>query len=184
MKTIYLITGGSRSGKSSYALKLANQYAGKRIFIATAIPFDDEMKERIKKHKEERNGFITIEEPIDLKKAIKSIPEDTDVAIIDCLTVWIGNLMHCRKENKNWHQEIDDFLCMLGSPPCNMIIVSNEVGMGIVPENRLARKFRDIAGILNQKTAQRAQNVILMISGIGIYIKGGDKDGRARVRTK
>jgi len=171
MPKITFITGGSRSGKSSYALKLAENYSEK-FFIATAEACDDEMKSRIEKHKAERgNEFVTIEEPVNLASTIKSLPISAEVAVIDCLTVWLGTVMHRFGFDKDDFSQIEDFLKILKNPPCDLIIVSNEVGMGIIPHDALTRKYRDIAGFLNQHTAKIANEVILTVSGIPIKIK-------------
>ncbi len=168
---ITLITGGARSGKSRYALDLAGR-CDSAAFIATSVPSDDEMKQRIENHKKERGGsFATIEEPVDLAGAVTSLPGGTGTAVIDCLTTWLGNLTHDQPD-KEIFPEIDAFLRTIEAPPCNLIIVTNEVGMGIVPDNAMARRFRDIAGNVNQKVAGLADEVILMVSGIATTIKG------------
>jgi len=165
---ITLLTGGSRSGKSRHALELAMTYE-RRAFIATAVAFDDEMRDRVGKHQDERGAaFATLEEPRDLAGALRRIPTGTDVAVIDCLTVWLGNLMH---ENATESGLIEAFLGALEDPPCDLLIVTNEVGMGIVPGNAMAREFRDLAGSLNQKVAALAGHVILMVSGLPLVVK-------------
>jgi adenosylcobinamide kinase/adenosylcobinamide-phosphate guanylyltransferase len=172
MKKIKLITGGSRSGKSFHALEAAMKY-NKRGFIATAIPFDDEMKLRIDKHKAERNKkFLTLEEPYNISKAIIELENKVDVMILDCISVWIGNLLYKYGEDKNNFAELSDFYHKLNNLKCNIIIVTNEVGMGIIPENKLARHYRDLAGFTNQKIAKLADEVIFMVSGIATKIKG------------
>ena len=172
MSKTTFITGGSRSGKSSYALELAAKYS-KRGFIATAIAFDDEMKLRILKHRKERdNNFITVEEPHNIAKAITELEHKVDVIIIDCITVWVSNLLYKYGEDKT---EFDETIFLFGkikNTNCDIIIVSNEVGMGIIPENKLARHFRDVAGFINQQIAKLSEEVILMISGISVKIKG------------
>ena len=174
MKKITFITGGARSGKSRYALSLAQGCRGGRAFVATAETFDDEMRERIRKHRKERgDAFITVEEPLDLRRAIESLPADVEVAVVDCLTVWLGNLMHWLESENDEHPEVVRFLDLLGEPPCDLIVVSNEVGMSIVSGNAMARQFRDLCGLLNQQVAERADRVILMVSGIPITVKGG-----------
>ncbi len=172
MSKITFITGGSRSGKSRYALTKAMNYK-KRGFIATAIPFDDEMKSRIKKHQEERkNNFITIEEPHNLHKAIAELETKVEVIIIDCISVWLGNLLFKDGEDKTEFCELSDFYKILPNAKCDIIIVTNEVGMGIIPENKLSRHYRDLAGFVNQRLASIADEAILMVSGISINIKG------------
>ena len=171
MKHIVFITGGGRSGKSRYALQLASQY-DKKAFIATAEPIDEEMQERIARHRRERGeSFITIEEPLDLAGAVGSLPPEIDVAVIDCLTVWLGNLMHRREVENQEFPELSAFIDALKDPPCDLIIIANEVGMGIIPHNEMARRFRDLAGGLNQKVAGLASRVVLMVSGIPLAVK-------------
>jgi len=171
MNTITLITGGVKSGKSSYALSMANTYL-KKAFIATAEAFDNEMKHRIARHKSERDqSFFLIEEPCNLGVALHRIPVGTDVAVIDCLTVWIGNVMHKNSGHADLFSEIDSFFNVIKNPPCSLIVITNEVGMGIVPENELSRAYRDRIGMVNQKIASIAHNVIFMVCGIPLMIK-------------
>ncbi len=170
MKTT-LVTGGGRSGKSRHALVLALPREVK-AFIATAQAIDDEMRARIKKHREDRGGeFHTVEEPFDLAHAVRSLPPDTDVAVIDCLTAWLGNLVHRHEGEAHGFPEVPAFVEAVRDPPCDLIIVTNEVGMGIVPANELARRFRDLAGTVNQAIATLADKVVLMVSGIAVVIK-------------
>ncbi len=171
MSKITFVTGGSRSGKSRYALEVAEKYS-KRGFIATAIPFDDEMKSRIKKHQDEReNKFITLEEPYNLADAISNLETKTDVVVIDCITVWLGNLLFKFGEDRMDFDAIDLLYAKLKDTKCDIIIVTNEVGMGIIPENKLARHYRDLAGFVNQRLATIADEVIFMVSGIPTKIK-------------
>ncbi|MEI6639621.1 MAG: bifunctional adenosylcobinamide kinase/adenosylcobinamide-phosphate guanylyltransferase [Chlorobium sp.] len=173
MRIIYYVTGGARSGKSSFALQLAASYKNK-VFLATAEPFDDEMRSRIDKHQEERRGhFTTIEEPLSLGQALRQIPAATDVVLLDCLTVWAGNLMHYAEGvgEGEIDRQIELFFEALRQPPCDIILVSNEVGMGIVPENAMARRFRDLAGLINQRAAARATEAYLLCSGLPIRLK-------------
>ncbi|MGD8370301.1 MAG: bifunctional adenosylcobinamide kinase/adenosylcobinamide-phosphate guanylyltransferase [Syntrophobacterales bacterium] len=171
MKRITLVTGGSRSGKSKHALELAASHQS-RAFIATAEATDDEMRARIERHRRERGtSYHTVEEPVDLAMALKSLPEDTEVVVVDCITVWLGNLFHREKLNQGTCQEIEAFLDTLNGPPCHLIMVTNEVGMGIVPGDSASRLFRDIAGGINQELAQRAHKVIVTICGIPLRVK-------------
>lgn len=168
---ITLVTGGTRSGKSRYALEAAMAYR-RRVFIATALAFDEEMRDRIARHRQERaDAFETIESPVDLAGAIRSIPAGAKVALIDCLTVWIGNLLHQCGEQNTWFPQIDEFLEAMKSAPCDLLVVTNEVGMGIVPDNALARRFRDIAGGVNQRVSAVADRVVLLVSGVAVPIK-------------
>jgi adenosylcobinamide kinase/adenosylcobinamide-phosphate guanylyltransferase len=170
MNKITLITGGARSGKSSHALALAKDYR-KKAFIATASAFDDEMSKRIERHKKDRDdSFFLIEEPLDLSKAITNIPQSCEIAIIDCLTVWVGNLL-INPDKQLPESAIAALFERLKNPPCNILIVTNEVGMGIIPDNEMARYYRDMLGSLNQKIASIAHQVVLMISGIPVLIK-------------
>ena len=171
MGRIILITGGAKSGKSRYALELASGYE-KKAFIATAEPVDDEMKERIKRHQIERGpDFITVEEPVNLRRAIDHLPPGTEVAIVDCLTVWLGNLQYREGRLSIDSPMIQAFLELLKHPPCNLIIVTNEVGSGIVPISPEVREFRDTAGLLNQEVARLAHKVILTVCGIPMVLK-------------
>ncbi|MBN2301920.1 MAG: bifunctional adenosylcobinamide kinase/adenosylcobinamide-phosphate guanylyltransferase [Lentisphaerae bacterium] len=172
---VILITGGARSGKSRYALQLAQKY-GRKVFIATATGCDDEMAARIAKHRKDRDSsFATIEEPVMLGNAINCLPSNTNVAVIDCLTVWLGNLMHNAGTQKDL-PEIDNFIASLRQPPCDIVVVTNEVGMGIVPDNELAREFRDVAGSLNRRVAEIASQVIFMVSGLPINLKDANSE--------
>ncbi len=171
MKQITLVTGGEKCGKSSYALNLAGRY-GKKAFIATSEPFDEGMRRRIAKHQSERDkSFITVEEPLDLAGALKSLPDDIEVALIDCLTVWMGNLLHKHGIIEEQPAEVSAFIERLKQPGCDLIIVTNEVGMGIIPHNDLARRFRFLAGLLNQAVAGQANKAVLMISGLPLVLK-------------
>lgn len=171
MPKIIYVTGGARSGKSSFALKLAGSYAN-RVFLATAEPFDEEMSIRIARHRDERKeSFFTVEEPLFPECALRNLSEKTEVVLIDCLTVWAGNLMHHFDNAGEVDRRVGLFIEVLSAPPCDIILVSNEVGMGIVPENALARQFRDIAGMINQKVASVADEAYLLCSGIPLKLK-------------
>lgn len=171
MKKVMYVTGGARSGKSSYALYLAEPYEN-RVFLATAEAFDDEMRDRISRHRDERgNAFTTVEEHIFIDRALRSLPEGTGVVLLDCLTVWLGNLMHHLGDASAINERIEALLDVLKSPPCDLVIVSNEVGMGIVPENAMARVFRDLAGTLNRRVAARATHAYLLCSGLPLFLK-------------
>ncbi|MBW1980138.1 MAG: bifunctional adenosylcobinamide kinase/adenosylcobinamide-phosphate guanylyltransferase [Deltaproteobacteria bacterium] len=171
MSRLVLVTGGSRSGKSSYALHLAAPYAHK-VFIATAEPTDPEMASRIARHQLERDpSFTLIEEPLDPAAALRAMPANTSVALIDCITVWLGNLFYRKRISNESSGEIDDFLEQLQAPPCHLIVVTNEVGMGIVPADRKTREFRDLAGKINQHLARCAQEVFFLVSGIPVRLK-------------
>ena len=171
MKNTYLITGGSRSGKSSYALQLANS-AKKPFYIATAGVGDEEMKDRITKHQAERGEhWTTIEEQIDLAQAIKQAHnQDADFIIVDCLTLWVSNIMF--NDNANIDNEMEKLQTVIKETELPLVLVTNEVGSGIVPDNAVSREFRDSAGFVNQKIAKTVTNVILTVSGIPMVLKG------------
>jgi len=176
MPEVIYVTGGARSGKSSYALKLAETYE-RRVFLATAEAFDGEMQRRIDKHKEEREErFTTVEEPVYLDRALRNLPDGTEVVLVDCLTVWLSNMMHYLGDEAAINERIDALLDVLSDPPCDIIFVSNEVGMGIVPENAMAREFRDLAGTLNRKVAERATQAYLLCSGLPLVLKQSTPD--------
>jgi adenosylcobinamide kinase / adenosylcobinamide-phosphate guanylyltransferase len=167
------VIGGCRSGKSSHALELAENISGKRIFLATCIPYDDEMKERVSNHQQVRSrDWITIEEPVDLSDAIMENAATSGVVLVDCLTLWISNLMMKNISQEEMVQEVRQLTRSIQDAPCSVILVSNEVGSGIVPENPLARAFRDSAGMVNQNVAAVANKVIWMVAGIPVVIKG------------
>ncbi|KMQ49641.1 Adenosylcobinamide-phosphate guanylyltransferase [Chitinispirillum alkaliphilum] len=181
MGKIVLITGGVRSGKSAWALERANASSySQKIFIATAECFDDEMNERVVNHQKERGEkWQTIEETIDLVKAISEIHDNT-VAVIDCCTVWLGNVWHKLGDSDQVLQDYIDSFCNAlqkwndGEENGEVIIVSNEVGWGIVPLEKSVRRYRDWAGKLNQRIASIADEVYLSVAGIGVRIKGGE----------
>lgn len=166
---IIFITGGARSGKSEYAVSKAKKTKNKVAFIATCTSDDEEMLKRIELHKKARpKEWETIEEGIDLTNAIRRSKKP--IIIIDCLTLWIANLMSSKMDVMEKSKEL---LYTLNKLKKIIIIVSNEVGLGIVPENKLAREFRDIAGFVNQRIANTADEVYLLVSGIPVKIKGG-----------
>ena len=176
MGSITLITGGVRSGKSAFALSLALKEHTHRAFIATAQALDEEMEERIAKHQHERGSeFTTIEEPIELMRTINSLDAHIGIAVVDCLTVWLGNLFHSHDNDPgSAREDVDIFFDALSlpAPRCDLIVVTNEVGWGIVPENKLARDYRDLAGYTNRRMAELAKSVYLCICGIHSKIKG------------
>jgi adenosylcobinamide kinase/adenosylcobinamide-phosphate guanylyltransferase len=179
MGQIILVTGGGRSGKSSWAQRTAESMSALRVFIATCPVIDDEMRERIRKHRQARDekNWHTIEEPLDIAGAIDSSHE-FPVALVDCLTLWINNLMYRAEKEKMSITETDvaaecRFVIEAAKRhPGAVLFVTNEAGMGIVPENAQARLYRDLAGRCNQVIAEAGDSVVLMISGIPLEIKG------------
>lgn len=170
---IALIIGGTRSGKSSFALTRASGEPGNtRAYIATAEALDEEMTERIERHRRERSAdWTTFEEPLELASLLKDTSDQFDRILVDCLTVWLSNRMLSRPELAD--QAIGDLVQALQETrhAAHFFLVTNEVGMGIVPENALARTFRDLAGLLNQRIAAIADEVWLVTAGIPLKIK-------------
>lgn len=172
MKETIFVIGGCRSGKSSHALHMADQIPGKKIFIATCMPQDKEMEQRVLRHQEQRNGaWETLEVPFFLPEAIHKNGIKGHVILVDCLTFWINNLILDNDKPENIDKHIQKLTHSIEKAKCPVILVSNEVGTGIVPENELARLFRDIAGFTNQKVAARVDQVIWMVAGIPVKIK-------------
>jgi len=180
-----LITGGIKSGKSQFALNIAREIEGaipqlhsplittpdpvEKIFIATALPIDREMEDKIEKHKRERGSdFKTVEEAIHLGDVFKGINPST--AVIDCLTLWLSNLFFETSEAER-ESEIESFIKVLKEFEGNAIIVTNEVGWGIIPQDEISRMYQSELGILNQRTAQICDEVYMLISGIPLRIK-------------
>jgi len=169
-----LVLGGARSGKSALAQRLAEAAAeragGAPLMIATAEAFDDEMAARIARHRAERGeGWRTIEAPVDLAAAVRALAPG-QVAVVDCLTLWLSNLMHRGLDVEATTRAL---IAAMADAPVDIILVTNEVGMGIVPESALAREFRDAAGRLNQVVAECAEAVIVMFAGQALWVKGG-----------
>jgi adenosylcobinamide kinase/adenosylcobinamide-phosphate guanylyltransferase len=164
---IILIGGGSRSGKSAKALQLARERGRRLGFIATAQALDDEMRERIRSHREERGpDFATIEESVELAAAIARHSADYDALVVDCLTLWLNNI-----DLADAAARTAELIAAAVASPAQVILVTNEVGCGIVPENAAARRFRDEAGKLNQRVAEAASEVYWMVFGCALRIK-------------
>jgi adenosylcobinamide kinase/adenosylcobinamide-phosphate guanylyltransferase len=172
-KTVFVL-GGCRSGKSGYALETAQQFSGAdKIFIATCIPYDDEMKQRVARHQEERSRtWKTVEAPIHLAAAIAETGQEAGVILVDCLTLWINNLLMEKQNSEQILDQVQGLTKAVEAAACPIILVSNEVGTGIVPENKLARLYRDLIGSANQAVAECADQVIWMVAGIPVTIKG------------
>lgn len=172
MGKIIFILGGARSGKSRKAIILAKEIGGKVGFIATCQPLDKEMARRISAHKKARPApWKTFECPKDIVKVLKIIGNGFNVIIIDCLTLWVSNLLLTGSEEKKIEHEIKLALTLLKKIKASLIIVSNEVGLGIVPDNELGRSFRDIAGRVNQMVAREADEVLFMAAGLPWKLK-------------
>ncbi|WP_437689859.1 bifunctional adenosylcobinamide kinase/adenosylcobinamide-phosphate guanylyltransferase [Sorangium sp. So ce176] len=176
-RRIALVGGGVRSGKSAFALALGRSLGARRAFIATAEPFDDEMRARIAAHARERGDeFTTIEEPVALPERIASLC-GVDVVVVDCLTLWLSNLL-LRDETEGRELDriearIEDLAAAVESATPHVVLVSNEVGMGVVPESRLGRAFRDLAGRAHQRLNRSASELYVAVMGAVLRLRPG-----------
>ena len=184
MKETVLILGGCRSGKSGYALELAAGMAAKnKYFMATCVPHDAEMKQRVARHQAERSArWTTIEVPLMLAEAIRGNSQMGNLIVVDCLTLWASNLMVEDNGSEGAEAAVQRLTLAIEAARCPVILVSNEVGAGIVPENRLARQFRDNIGLINQRVAACVDRVILTVAGIPVTIKEKSVPDPERVR--
>ena len=172
-KRIVFITGGARSGKSRFAEELSRQFAGAKAYLATAQGLDEEMSDRIRRHRENRPAdWQTLEEPLKVADCILKEGNRFDLILLDCLTLWISNLLMAGWNEVKILGEGNRLLEVSRRAKCSLILVGNEVGMGIVPENSQARLFRDLSGFIQQKAAREADEVYFMVSGIAQRIKG------------
>ncbi len=173
-RVITLVLGGARSGKSRHAESLVTAFRPPWTYIATGEALDDEMAARIAAHRARRSAnWRTIEAPRDLAGALAGAPAGGAV-LVDCLTLWLSNLMMADADIVAESDRLDDALAHARGP---LVLVANEVGFGIVPENALARRFRDAQGLLNQRVAARAERVVLMVAGLPLVVKGSPKEG-------
>jgi adenosylcobinamide kinase / adenosylcobinamide-phosphate guanylyltransferase len=165
---VILVGGGARSGKSRYALDLAKQHGSRLLFLATAQAHDHEMEARIARHRAERAPeFSTLEEPLEIGNAISHA--DADAIVVDCLTLWLSNVM--LTFGRDVERDTEKLIAAAQESKSVVILVTNEVGCGIVPESTLGRDFRDHAGILNQRAAAVAQEVYWMVFGQALRVK-------------
>ncbi|MDD2365692.1 MAG: bifunctional adenosylcobinamide kinase/adenosylcobinamide-phosphate guanylyltransferase [Desulfuromonadaceae bacterium] len=177
MGQIIFITGGARSGKSTFAEQAALQFGAPLAYLATSQILDNEMDERVRHHRERRGDeWYTIEEPLLLAEALEKADAKYKAILVDCLTLWLSNLLFkYEAENEKIELRVEEQVQRLKATlqwmATPVLLVSNEVGMGIVPENKLARLFRDIAGMTNQTMAKAADEVHMVISGISLRLK-------------
>jgi len=171
-RQVVLVGGGARSGKSSFALGLARRLGARKAFLATAEARDQEMAQRIAHHQRERGGeFETIEEPLMIATALKRI--DADVVVVDCLTLWLANLLLRDDAPERILDQVDEFIAIIRELPIHVICVTNEVGMGVVPDNPLGRAFRDVCGAAHQRLSRAAKHVYLAVLGSISRLKPG-----------
>jgi adenosylcobinamide kinase / adenosylcobinamide-phosphate guanylyltransferase len=172
MANVTLILGGARSGKSRHGEVMALSSGLEPVYIATAEAWDDEMRARIAVHRDRRvgQGWLDVEAPLDLVDAITEKAAEDRVLLIDCLTLWLANLMAAERDIDAVSSAL---LGALAAAPGQVILISNEVGFGIVPENAMARRFRDLAGRLHQDIARDADRVLLMVAGLPVVVKSG-----------
>jgi adenosylcobinamide kinase/adenosylcobinamide-phosphate guanylyltransferase len=165
---IILVTGGARSGKSTRAEARARAFPGKPVYVATAEALDAEMRERIAKHRARRgSAWLEHETPLELVAALVET-DGRGARLVDCLTLWLSNLMHAERD---WEKEAMLLAETLDRQNSPVVLVTNEVGLGIVPDNALARRFRDAAGILNQIVARVADEVEFVVAGLPMRVK-------------
>ncbi|MCR6629525.1 MAG: bifunctional adenosylcobinamide kinase/adenosylcobinamide-phosphate guanylyltransferase [Magnetospirillum sp.] len=164
-----LVLGGARSGKSSYAEGLLAGHGGRALYVATGQAFDDEMAARIRLHRDRRGPqWDTVEEPLELAATLDRVLDPARPVLVDCLTLWISNLMHAGRDV----EAETGLLCeVLAHPAGPVVLVSNEVGLGLVPENALARAFRDHQGRVNQRVAQICARVVFVAAGLPLTLK-------------
>ena len=169
------LVGGARSGKSTLAVQLGERFAGPVAFVATAEAFDDDLAARIARHRDERpSAWTTIEEPVDLAAAVRSVADESMV-IVDCLTVWIANLavrvMPSARILRSAHDMVEELCARRARGAAPAVVVSNEVGMGIVPDNEPSRSFRDELGRVNQLVAAAADTTLLLVAGRAVKLE-------------
>ena len=166
------VLGGARSGKSEMALRYTETHFKKTLFLATARVLDEEMMERVRLHRAARGpAWELLEEPVEIPRVLQLKCDRFDAVLIDCLTVWLSNVLIEKGEESVSHYE-EALLAALSGRSQALVLVANEVGMGIVPESPLGRAFRDMAGRLNQRIAAMADRVVITVAGIPTFIKG------------
>jgi adenosylcobinamide kinase/adenosylcobinamide-phosphate guanylyltransferase len=167
--TVTLVLGGVRSGKSHYAQQLGER-AARVVFVATATVGDDEMQRKVERHQSSRPPhWQTVEEPLRLAGAIARYGPSCDLMIIDCLTFFAANLLDAEHDEQG---AVEALCSALKAPPCSIVLVSNEVGSGVVPAYPSGRRFRDLLGEMNQSVASVASNVLLLVAGLPLVLKG------------
>ena len=161
---ITFLVGGARSGKSTLAVELGRRHPGPVVFVATAEPFDDDLRARVDAHRAERPGWPTVEAPVELATAVADTPADA-LVVVDCLTVWVGNLFHHLDGEQARRAAYDAVVTTFTSRSGHTVVVSNEVGLGLHPDTSLGREYRDELGRLNQRVAALADRSLFLVAG-------------------
>ncbi len=172
-KESVLVLGGARSGKSAYALQRARGWEGQLVYLATAEAKDEEMRRRIEQHRKQRRSrrWITVEEPLTVVWTLKEVDETVAGVVLDCVTLWVSNALLAgqREELEN---QVEELVEEIPTFSFHFLAVSNEVGLGLVPESSVGREFRDLLGWANQRLARACQEVVFMTAGIPLKVKG------------
>ncbi len=170
-RRIVLVGGGVRSGKSAFAVALGRRLGARRAFVATARAYDDEMRDRIARHVVERGAeFRTVEEPVAIAAALRAL-DGVDVAVVDCLTLWLSNLLIDGASAEAVEARVEELAAALAACPFHVVLVTNEVGMGVHPESALGRLFRDLAGRAHQRLARSADEIYFAVLGLILRLK-------------
>lgn len=170
-KEIVLVTGGARSGKSQYAESRAAELGTKLLYLATGEAKDEEMAQRIAEHRKRRGeNWTTVEEPIEIGKELLRHLSNVDCAVVDCLTLWVSNLL-MQGDEECVRKKVKGLVGVLPQLDFHLLFVTNEVGWGVVPDNPLGRQFRDLSGWANQRIGEVAHQVVLMVAGIPVVVK-------------
>lgn len=172
-KESVLVLGGGRSGKSAYALQRARGWNGRLVYLATAEARDEEMRQRIQNHRSQRRSqrWETIEEPLSVVWALKEMDKGVGGVVLDCVTLWVSNALLAGRRGE-LESQVDELVQEVPLFPFHFLAVSNEVGLGLVPDNAVGREFRDLLGWVNQRLAQACQEVVFITAGIPMKIKG------------
>lgn len=172
-KESILILGGGRSGKSAYALQRARGWDGRLVYLATAEGRDEEMRQRIKNHRSQRQSrrWETIEEPLSVVWTLKEMDERVGGVVLDCVTLWVSNALLAGRRGE-LESQVDELVEEIPLFPFNFLAVSNEVGLGLVPDSAVGREFRDLLGWVNLRLARACREVVFMAAGIPMKMKG------------
>ncbi|MBI3810231.1 MAG: bifunctional adenosylcobinamide kinase/adenosylcobinamide-phosphate guanylyltransferase [Nitrospirae bacterium] len=170
---LILVTGGARSGKSAYALSLERP-GMRKAFLATCEPLDEEMRSKVARHRAQRSAdWVTIEEPLEIETSLHALEGRFDLVVVDCLTLWLNNLLMHGASTEEVLRKTDLVLASARAVKGWVVFVSNEIGMGIVPADAMVRVFRDLAGAVNQRVAQEADEVYFLVAGLPVVVKRG-----------